>query len=249
MRGLPALVLLAVACASVPGAPAPGRSGAWGMLRLVPREGVTPGGSGGGAYGDRRLRDVAYVDYSKPGFAVVYVEAEAAPAGELELIIREHRVGARFEPEHGAVGAAGRIVVHNDTGVKHVLSYPAAGSVQQLEPGARVVLDVPRAGEQGLFLLDVPAGEARIFASPGPYDVVSADGRYALPDVAPGRREIRAWHPRFPPAMTAVVLPPDEPVEVDLEMGVGRADSHSGSHSDGDSDGDSEADGSAGHAH
>ena len=50
---------LGLACAAgVPGAPAPGTSQAFGHVRLVPREGVTPGGQGGGSYSDRRLRDV-----------------------------------------------------------------------------------------------------------------------------------------------------------------------------------------------
>ena len=56
-----ALVLLA--CAGVPDPPAPGTAQVWGHLRLVPREGVTPVGQGGASYGDRRLRDVEFVDY------------------------------------------------------------------------------------------------------------------------------------------------------------------------------------------
>ncbi len=211
---------LLLACASAPGAPSPGRSHAWGQLRLVPREGVPEGTS---AYGDRRIRDAGLVDYTQPGFAVVYVEGEP-PGGELELVMRATRLGTRLDPLHGAVGAGGRLVVTNRSGAAHVLSYPAAGVVRGIGAGERLELAVPGAGEQGLFLLDVPEAETRIFASPGPFAVVSASGGFELRDLAPGSRELRAWHPRFPPAVRRVELPAGASVQVDLEMGVGRGE-------------------------
>lgn len=213
---------VALACASLPDPPAPGRSEAWGSLRLVPREGVTVGGHGGSAYGDRRLRDVQFVDYSHPGFAIVYVAAADPPAGELELSIRDSRVGAHIEPAEGAVGAAGRVAVRNQTGVVHVVSYPAAGRVQRIGPGEQAEFDVPREGEQGLFVLDLPGVSATVFASPGPYSVVSPSGRFTLTDLEPGDTELRVWHPRFPPAVRRVHLPADAQVRVDFEIGVGR---------------------------
>lgn len=218
--------LLWLACAGAPAPPAPGTSQAWGELRLVPREGVQPGHAGGGSYGDRRLRDVEFVDYSKPGFAVVYVEEHRAPAGELTLHLRADRIGTSIDPSYAAVGAAGRIVVQNDSPAAHLLSYPAAGVVSRLAPGERTELVVPRAGEQGLFLLDVPAAVATVFAAPGPFSVVSSTGRYTLSDLTPGHREIRAWHPRFPPAARSVELAPDTPVRLDIEIGVGRGEEH-----------------------
>jgi hypothetical protein len=212
-----------LACASVPDAPAPGRSHALGRLRLVPHEGVPPAGGGEGAYGDRRLRDVEFVDYSKPGFAVVYVEGEE-PGGELDLAIRATRLGTRLDPVHGAVGAAGRLVVTNRSGAAHVLSYPAAGVVRAIRPGERLELALPRAGEQGLFLLDVPEAEALVFAAPGPFAVVSSSGRFALRDLPSGTQTLHAWHPRFPPLVQQVDLPSGGVVQVELEMGVGRGE-------------------------
>jgi hypothetical protein len=221
MRRAHLAVLLALACAGPPQAPAPGTSQAWGQLRLVPRDGVAPARPGNASYGDRRLRDVEFVDYSRPGFAVVYVEEASPPGGELELAIRESRLGTRVEPAIGAIGASGRLVVRNESRIAHVISYPAAGAVLSLGPGERVELRVPRAGEQGLFLLDASAA-ATIFAAPGPYVVVSSTGRFSLSDLTPGRRELRVWHPRFPPTVRSVELAPDARVQVDLELGVGR---------------------------
>lgn len=212
---------LVLACAgSVPQAPSPGTSQAWGHVRLVPHEGVTPGGHGSHSYGDRRLRGVEFVDYSTPGFAVIYTDAPSAPGGELELEIRDGRVGTHIAPEHGAVGAAGRVVVRNDSAEAHVLSYPAAGLVRTLAPGQRLEVGVPRPGEQGLFLIDRGA-EVVIFAAPGPFTVVSSSGDFTLTDLPPGPRRLRAWHPRFPAASADVDLVADASVRVDFDLGVG----------------------------
>jgi hypothetical protein len=222
-----ALIVL-LGCAGLPEPPAPGTAQVFGRVRLVPREGVTPGKPGAGSYGDRRLRDVEFVDYSQPGFAVVYVEQGAAPGGVLEMAIRSSRLGVRIEPALAAVGAAGRVVLRNDTPQAHVFSYPAAGAVRPVEPGERLEFAVPRAGEQGLFLLDVSDVGATVFAAPGAFTVVST-GRFALRDLAPGPHALRVWHPRFPPALRHVDLAPDTSLEVDLEIGVGReghADAH-----------------------
>jgi hypothetical protein len=215
---------LGLACAAGgPGAPAPGTSQAWGSVRLVPREGVTPGGAGGGSYGDRRLRDVVFVDYTRPGFAVVYAEAASAPGGELAFSIQDWRVSTRIEPENGAVGAAGRVVVRNDSVDPHLVSYPAADLVRRLEPGEQLAVPVPRAGEQAVFLLDEGAS-ATFFAAPGPFAVVSATGSFELAGLEPGPRRLRVWHPRFPTAAADVVLEPDGRHQVDFELGIGRGE-------------------------
>ncbi len=216
------LALLALGCAAVPEAPAPGTSRVYGQLRLVPREGANVGPAHGAAsYGDRRFRDVSFVDYSHPGFAVVYADGAATPAGRLELAIRATRVATHIEPREAAVGAAGRVVLRNEADIPHLVSYPAAGFVRRLQPGESLELDVPRAGEQAVFVLGVADAVSTIFAAPGPFAVVAASGHYELPNLPPGPRELFAWHPRFPPARRRVELAPDESVEVDFELGVG----------------------------
>jgi len=192
-------------------------------VRLVPREGVTPGGVGGGSYGDRRLRDVEFVDYTRPGFAVVYAEAASAPGGELAFTIQDWRVSTRIEPENGAVGAAGRVVVRNESADAHLVSYPAADLVRKLEPGDELAIPVPRAGEQAVFLLDGQSS-ATFFAAPGPFAVVSAAGTFELTGLKPGPQRLRIWHPRFPTAVEDVVLEPDAALQVDFELGIGRGE-------------------------
>jgi hypothetical protein len=79
-----------------------------------------------------------------------------------------------------------------------------------------------------VFAPDGAAARARVFAAPGPFATVSDAGRYALVDVAPGARMLRAWHSRFPPAARRVELSPDSVQRVDLELGVGLASEDGG---------------------
>lgn len=199
----------------------PGKGRVFGTLRLVPHEGVPHASGGGGSYGSRRLRDTELVDYSTPGFAVVYVAEGAPPGGSVSIAVRDTLVEPRLEPAALAVGAGGRIVLENASASSHIVSYPAARLVRRLEPGGRIEIPVPQAGEQGLFLLDVPDAAATLFAAPGRYAVVSTSGAFALDDLEPGAVELRAWHPRFPPVGRRVDLAADTSLQVDFEMGVG----------------------------
>jgi len=219
-----ALVALALAvsfsCASTGSAPAPGKARVYGTLRLVPHAGA-PKPGGGGSYGSLRLRDVGLVDYSTPGFAVVFVNEGTKPGGAAVVTIRDTHVEPRLEPDHLAIGDGGRITVVNASVAAHILSYPAAKLERRLAPGERFEIDVPGAGEQGVFLLDVPEASTTLFVAPGRFAVVTTAGDYELRDLEPGAVELRAWHPRFPPLSTQLQLAPDASVHVDLDMGVG----------------------------
>ena len=65
--------------------------------------------------------------------------------------------------------------------------------------------------------------EARVFAAPGPFQVVSSAGRFALADLDPATARLHAWHPRFPPATDPVSLAAGTATRVDLELRVERA--------------------------
>jgi hypothetical protein len=222
LRPSVSLLVLVLACATQPQAPAPGRSTATGSFRLVPREGVTPGGSSGSPYADRSLRDVEFVDYAHPGFAVVYLDGRRAPGGYGELAIRASKLRTRLEPSELAVGAGGTLRVRNETEAPHVLSFPSAGRVQKLLPGEALELPLASPGAQALFLLDVPGSEATVFAAPGPFAVVASDGHWEIRDVEPGRVRLIAWHARFPPTSHWLDLAADGVAQVDLEVGVGQ---------------------------
>lgn len=234
---------LLCACASAP-TPAPGQAAAFGYLRLVPREGVVPASAGPRSYGDREFEGAAFVDYSKPGFAVVYAEPQGAggaqqaegerssPARQragdhAALVIRAGAAHAVFDPPYAALGAGGEIAVANQSGESHVVSCPSAGLVRRLAPGESIAIHVATAGEWPVFLLDVAGEQARVFAAPGPYRVVSSSGRYELADLQPGRAHLRAWHPRFPPTSAWVDLAAGASQRVDLELRVGKRDEDS----------------------
>ncbi len=226
-RSLGGVLLAAgvLACATQTTAPpGPATGTVQGHLRLVPREGVTPVKPGASPYADRRMSDVSFVDYSKPGFAVVYLDAGPSPAGTAELAIRSTGVRTRLDPPHVAVGAGGRLIVRNGSGAAHILSAPGIGLLQRLEPGQQVKIAAAQAGEQKLFLLDVPRSGSTVFISPGPFAVVSDDGRFELSGLAPGSHQLLAWHPRFPPARASLQIAEGSVVRLDLEMGVDQRD-------------------------
>lgn len=212
-----------VACVALaPPAPAPGTATAWGFVRLVPHEGVTPTRAGAASpYDQPGTRGVQLVDYSQPGFVVVYLEGTPSPAGTATLRIRDGRMRPVLDPEHVAVGVGGTLRVENVSAAAHSISMPGAEVLRSLEPGEALEIGLPEAGERALFLLDVPEAEAGLFVAPGRFAVARPSGRWELRDVSPGRLQLSAWHPRFPSAVRPLELRSGGVVRVDLELGVG----------------------------
>ena len=211
------------ACATgAPPDPPPGSATAWGFVRLVPRQGVTPHAPGSASpYADPALRDVEFVDYSRPGFAVVYLEGTPSPGGTASFSIRDGALRPYLEPSHAAVGAGGRLRIANASARAHVLSLPESDLVRRLDPGEAVEIALAEAGEQPLFLLDAPEELGRLFVAPGRYTVASETGRFELRELPPGRLILRAGHPRFPPISRELELAAGRAERVDLELGVG----------------------------
>src|SRR5262245_15445083 len=224
-RGAFASALLGALAACATGAPPdppPGSATAWGFVRLVPREGVTPHAPRAASpYADPALRDVEFVDYSRPGFAVVYLEGTPSPGGTASFAIRDGALRPYLEPAHAAVGAGGTLRVANASARAHILSLPESGLVRRLEPGETIEMALADPGEQPLFLLDEPEELGRLFVAPGRYTVASEVGRFELRELPPGRLLLRAWHPRFPPISRELELASGRAERVDLELGVG----------------------------
>ncbi|HYR97078.1 MAG TPA: hypothetical protein VEM57_10095 [Candidatus Binatus sp.] len=223
--GLAGLACLA-GCVRVPPPPAPGTGTLWGYVRLVPRAGVTPGKREYGPYADRRLRDVTFVDYSRPSFAVVYLDGPASPGGSERVTITRALLRPSLAPQYGAVGAGGTVVVTNADWLPHTVSCPAAHLLRRLAPDEEVEIVADAAGPLPLFLVDAPGIEGVVFVAPGPYAVVSREGRWELRDLTPGPQEIRAWHPRLPGASHAIEVSPGVSRQVDVAIGVGNLDGH-----------------------
>ena len=223
LRGDVLLTLLGcvAACARLPPSVSPGMGTLWGYVRLVPREGVTPGRAADyEAYADRRLRDVTFVDYRHPGFVVVYLAGDA-PGGASRITIEASLGGPRFAPAHAVVGVGGRVVVRNRDVVAHVLSAPAAHVLRSLAPEEEVAIPATDAGPLAVFLLDAPGTDGLVFVAPGPYATADDEGRFELPALSPGRHTLRAWHPRFPGATREVDVPAGRAERIDLAIGVG----------------------------
>ena len=215
---------LALACAGVPRAD-PGSALVFGSVRLVPKAGAERASA---SYGDRRLRDVERVDYQQPGFSVVFADAAGGVVGAPASLVLESRAGrVRFAPALAATDLARGFDVTNGSGAAQIVSVPAAGFVRSLAPGETAHVAPAEAGELELHALGARAAPAVVFVAPGAFAEVGADGRYELRGLAPGAVEIRAWHPRLPvSAAERVVLAAGEARELDLEVGVDRAERH-----------------------
>jgi hypothetical protein len=212
-----ASLTLCLACARAPRLQDAAASGVWGYLRIVPHEGIA---SPAGAYSDRRYAHAELVDYSSPGFAVVYLEGEPPDTAASRLTLRDGLGGTRVDPPHAAVGVGNEVEVVNETDEAHVVTCPALGLVHRLEPAAVVRFPANEAGEFDVYLPGSRSG-ARVFAAPGPWSLVNAAGRYEILGVRPGSRLLHAWHVRFPPSRQEISLPRGSALRVDLEVGVG----------------------------
>jgi hypothetical protein len=220
---------LLAACAPHDAPPrADGTAAVAGTVRLVPHEGV-PSHSQGDAYGDRRLRDVQLVDYSKPGTSVVYLDLGAQPGGHLALAVEDSLAGARIAPKFDAVGAGGDVAIANRTARDAVISIPALERVERIAAGGSLAVRADRPGALDIYLLGAPE-PARVWVAPGPWVRPDAGGRFALSGLAPGRVTLRAWHPRLPSAAQEVELRAGQTATVNFEIGVGRGEGAHESH-------------------
>src|SRR5262245_10432670 len=177
----------AACAAGAPPEPPAGSATAWGFLRLVPRDGVAPRAPGASSpYADPVLRDVEFVDYTSPGFAVVYLEGTPSPGGAASLEIRDGPLRPYLAPESAAIGVGGSLRVRNAGVDPHVLSLPESDLVRRLAPGEAVEVELSQAGEHSIFLLDLPDAAGRVFVAPGRFAVTSERGRFELREVPPG---------------------------------------------------------------
>jgi hypothetical protein len=204
--------------ATVPAAGGP--STLVGQLRLVPHAGTRRAPARESAeVGGARL-----VDYSTPGFAVVYLEGAPPAAVTFALAIADGPSGPHLAPANGALGAGGTIALTNQTDAPHVVSCPEVGIVARIPARQTLQIPVHEPGPLSLFLLDRSAPMAQLFAAPGPYTVVSGAGTWELRDVRPGPQRVRTWHPRFAATTRPVDVAPDQILQLQLEVGVERGD-------------------------
>lgn len=213
------ILVLGISGCVKPNTSMPGRASVRGVVQLVPREGVVPAPAGKGAYGDRSLRGVELLDYSRPGFAVVYTDGDA-PTDVVDIVIRETSHLTRLEPKQSVAGAAGSIRIHNETSEPHIVSDPIQGTLRTIKPNEVLVTDAPSAGFHAIHVIDRPGLQTGVFVAPGPYAVVSPRGRYELNDLEVGRRTIRAWHGQFPTVSHLVHLRSDRQTRLDIQLGV-----------------------------
>ena len=153
--------------------PAPDTGTLWGYFTLKPREGVKPGGGDGSGYSDRRYRDVEYVNYRDPGFAVVYLEGPPPTVGAVNVTLEQTRRGLDFNTRYSAVGVGGTVNLKNLDRENHIFSCPMANFMRRLGPGENAAITIKNAGEYAIFVLDYPGTKTTVFAAPGPFSLLT----------------------------------------------------------------------------
>ena len=219
LAGVFVLAIASASCAA-PATPAPGTGSVFGSVQVVPRSDLPARVPGAGSYGDRALRDVTFVDYARPGFAVVYVESETPPAIETTLAIRQPGRALRLEPDTGVATTAGAILVTNETGAARIVSDASGDVLRRIAPGETIRIDRPRSGLHRIKLLGEPTRPAEVFVTPGPHARVSERGRFELAGIRPGPVDVHTWHVRFPATVTHARIAAGERLRMDVSLGV-----------------------------
>ena len=211
------VALVGLACATAPPTPAPGKGVLFGRLELVARAPTRPPAG----YDDPRLAAARRVDYSRPGFSVVYAPGRAAtdPA-PVTLRVRSGPAGLRMHPAQAATSEGSRLRIANGTDRSLLVSSPSLSLFREI--AAQEALDVgPMPGGEHRIYVGGGEAEVLLFAAPGSFVVPSVDGRWQLRDLEPGAARVRAWHSRLPPAEKSVTVVEGQATRVDLQVGVG----------------------------
>ena len=225
--GLAIGLLISAGCVNLPIQPELSTGTVWGYLELRPSKGVEPGKKDGGSYGDRRLRDVEFVDYENVEFGVVYTEGDLPSSDGTTLTIQASRFGPRLASNFGAVGLNGKVVVRNSDGVRHLISCPQTGFLKSVEPADQVEVFPDGEGELSIFVVDISGMKATVFVCSGPYSVASEHGRWELSNLSPGKHILRAWHPRFPVVSREVEVQENVIHKIDMAISINIADTDS----------------------
>jgi hypothetical protein len=217
-----AAAALAIGCATAP-EPDPDSTIIWGHVHLIPKAGTD---KFDGGYGDRRVAQAKRIDYSQMKFAVVFVPTALnetlAPA---ELSIHDSENSFRIEPQFASTTPTAGIRVTNATSLDRIVSVPGTTHVDRIAAGESTIIRGLSPGESSVYLLGLPQGEspdpAQVWVTEGVTAEVEPNGRYTLRGLAPGRHQVRAWHPRLPPSpIHPVELTRGSVLRLDLEIGV-----------------------------
>ena len=214
-----AMMSLFYGCTTV-SAPSAGTGTLWGYVTLKPPKGVNPFATRSAGYGDRRLRDIEFVDYRNPEFAVVYFDGAPPSSNTIEVKLIQTQFGPRFNTVYSAIGLNGTVVLRNEDRHSHVFSCREAGLLTRLAPGEQTTIPTPSTAEYSVFILDDINTHTSIYVVPGPFSLASNNGRWELRDLPPGSGELWAWHPGFPPISQNVTIKFDSVQRVDFEIDI-----------------------------
>ncbi len=190
------------------------------LVALVAHAGLS------GADGDVRgrvLLDLPGMRLADLGPIVVYVAAEpgldAAPPAVTPSL---HQKNAAFLPGFLAIAVGQQVAMPNDDMIFHnVFSYskPNDFDLGLYAAGESRAVAFAHPGAVKLYCSIHESMNGMIFVAPTPwFDVVDADGRFALRGVPPGPHRIRTWNEKLPDTEELTTVPQGGVSALDISL-------------------------------
>jgi plastocyanin len=176
-----------------------------------------------------RLRlEVEGTRIADAGPIVAYLEpVDGTPAPLPPATIpKVHQKDARFSPRFLAIAAGQSVAMPNDDKIYHnVFSYSTPNDFDLgLYPAGesrKVTFRTPGVVRTYCSIHESMSGT--IFVAPTRYfAVVSANGEFEIPDVAPGRYRLRTWCDRLPATSREIQVQPGSAAPLELVIGASR---------------------------
>ncbi|MFO1478268.1 MAG: carboxypeptidase regulatory-like domain-containing protein [Verrucomicrobiota bacterium] len=201
-----------------------------GTVRAEGKAGAAEAGADG-KYDSRKYKFAERVDYAALRDFVVYIDGPVsnAPAvASKPVMVDTRRVtqkGAEFQPHVLPVAVGTTVEWPNHDAIFHNVFSMSDAKPFDLDlykgnpPEKRVIFD--KAGRVDVFCSIHSSMHCVVLVVPnGFFAKADEHGRYVIPDVPPGRYQVKAWHERLPPETREVTVGESGEVRVDFVLGI-----------------------------
>lgn len=146
--------------------------------------------------------------------AVITIAVPDAKLVVPEKPIELDQLACAFEPHVVVVPVGATVAYLNSDKVSHnvrTLARKHDGINKTVAPGGKELQTLDRGADKIEIKCDLhPWMNAWVFVTDTPYVAISdAEGKFKIPDLAPGEYKLTVWHERLPRVEAAVVIKPD----------------------------------------
>jgi plastocyanin len=181
-------------------------------------------GSGGGGYGSRKFKFVEQVDYGSFDNFVVFLEGDGLGRADHDGRAVMLQKDAEFLPEVLVIEKGTTVEWPNEDEIFHnAFSYssPKPFDLGAYKKGVYKAVNFENTGRVDVFCSIHEEMSSIIYVVPNRFfSVADNSGQFLIDDVPPGRYRVTAWHSRLPSSVIEVEVVGDQPIQLDIEMGV-----------------------------